>query len=330
MANKFDYLFENTPGAETQSLRGMANTIAKAEAKTVFAGEKQYLAHIQKVQEKTLFEGLEALRLKEITSTGGYPAFRIGEGPQTLARNTISAINAVLSVAAAKYKILDVGYHESWHNPKTRSDGIITAWDGDQWVVYDWENGKELKSKVIVPGQPGIAWTNGNRRYHYQSQKHQAIKDFLLTVKYETSWLVVMNNENELAHFQRVIRDRLEMPLYDPRDDDPELVKANNGEAFGVWGAISKDWSRASTRNSLTRGRGSGNSVEPSAERQSFVAELAKLDTDATIFYRDHTSTVEQPLFFKASDPVRKAKSMNLILAASPSVEYVRYEKVES
>jgi hypothetical protein len=316
---KFSFLFNQ----EEETLEDTLDLQFQEKKAGILAGAEAFEKHVAEAKNMSLYDGLLALGANiEAVSSGGFPSILVGDetAKPSLALNTGSAINAVLAMAAQKYSLLKPFMHDAWFDPRYNAEAVRTVWsekDG-RWIVFNWSRkGDFYPSNWVVPAPSGTAWKDmnkGQRHYSNQWKKHQAISEYLLSKEYDTPWLIVMNRESELTHFQKVIRDRLEMPLTE------------------VWEAINNDWNDANVRNQLTSSkptRGTS-SVKPSEERQEFASKLAKLRTDHMVSYVNGLTGTTSTVLFPASDPDRKAISLEKILGAAPEVQYTGLSKVET
>jgi hypothetical protein len=312
---KFTHLFNND-NTDAEDLRTLAQNQYAQEKDAILTGYQEYLAHIEDAADKTLLQGLQALGVEETTSRNGHPSLRVGDPNDrvSLAKNTLSAINAILAMAADKYRVLDPNYHLAWFDPRVDAEGILTVWSADagRWIVFDWKNGMYMPSRKIVPQGSGTRRTEGNSRYYFQSEKHQAIRDYLISKDLGTSYLVVMNFEEQLTHHQTVIRDRKEMVLTE------------------VWEKIAQDWKDSNVKRQLTgNGNNRTNSVPVSEDREEFIGKLTRFSTDYYVTFTSSATSEPQTILFPASDPAKKQAFIKNVRNASPSVVFTGFEKVD-
>lgn len=320
MANNFSFLFNNDV---EQSFEDKLDNKFEEKKAAILAGGRAFEQHKAQAANKSLYDGLLELGADiEAVSPKGYPAILVGDPDikPSLALNTFSAINAILAMAAQKYQVLTPYRQDAWFDPRYNAEGVRTVWSDrkNRWVIFNWDRkGSFVMSNSIVPAPWGTKWNDmsrGEQRYKNQSQKAQAISEYLLSKEYETPFLVVMNRENELTHFQEKIRDRLEMPL-------PE-----------VWEEINKDWENARVKGLLTSTKPSTSapSVKPSEARMEFVSKLAKLRTDHMVEYTNQLTGTTATVLFPASDADRKGIALEKILTTPAHIEYKGYSKVET
>lgn len=292
----FDYLFKNNP-SDLQSLVAERTQNNRAEIADL---KKAYDARQAEAAEVSLAERIAELGITEGTSKGGWPQISVGTGKTMLARSTVSAINAILSIAADKYEILDWHFHRAWFDPTTDAEGVVSAYVDGEWKFFDWKNGSLQPSKAMSKER----WIN-------QVRKHEEIDRLLQAKEYGNSFVVVLNRAEEQAHYQERIKDRLESSLAD------------------VWEMISADASVASLKRNLLRsnGNGSGTSVEMSDERKAFVEKLSKLRVPHNITIKTPQSPSGVVIRYDPTDATAKASFLNRVKNSAPNVEFVSYEK---
>jgi len=287
---------------------GNTSTVAPDTSAKVSRIEEMYAAwqeHLKECETTSLADSYNSLGFVEEESKGGYPQISHGKGVGVLADNTKAAINALLGIASKKYQVLEWNYHVSWFNPTKDAKAVVSKWDDDAavWRFFDWKNGTLVPTSKMTP-----------EHRERQSNKHFEIDRFLQAKKFGNKFLVVMNFQDELEHYHRVIRDRLEMTL-------PE-----------VWEEIAKDWSAAKTNKQLRNTNGGSSrptSVAPSEDRKAFVAELSKLNKDVLVKY-DIPQQKGLTILFMGSNDAAAAQQLVNFLSAPPSVEYKSYEAVEA
>lgn len=238
-------------------------------------------AHKAECENLSLKENFDKLNVVPGTSTGGFPQLTIGDGDTFLEENTFAGINALLRVGASKYHTegeykLRVNFHLSHHNPNTNATGVLNIFEGGRWVIYDYTvQGGYQPSVRIVPGPSGAKWddlTKGQQRYRNQSALHTAVNEMLIAQQRGTKYTVVMNRDEEKAHYDKVVSARLEMLL-------PE-----------VWEEINKDSGEAkikSSRRAAEAGRPQVSSTRPVSEaRQEFHDKLSRVKSVYEVSYR--------------------------------------------
>ena len=312
--SSLSYLHDQHKSSDIDAIFKQSSDAYAVERDTTLGGYQKYLEHIANDGKLSLFEGLEALGVDTDVSSGGYPALRVGDATlrTNLCLNTYSGINAVLRMSANKYnpEYLTPNAHLAWYDPRTRAPGVLTVWEDPIWVVYDWRNSAYLPSKTIVPTPEGKKnKTNDEKRYYFQSELHQQIKEYLTSKDFGTSFLIVMNHDAELTHYQTKVADR--------REKDLETV----------WLEMANDWKESSTKSKIVNGKPAPqSSVKLSEAREEFITKLNKLSTDYDVVYDSGTGN-ESTLLFEAGKPEAKAKFLNGVRQAGPNVEFLRYEK---
>jgi hypothetical protein len=326
---KFDHMY-NEDNTSTKTLREQAQEGWKRTKSTTLKEFRAFEKHKAKVADLTLVQGQKDIGARETESINGYTSIFIGsdeeyekykayiadptkEKPKvSLAENVKATVNAMLGVAAQKYKILDVNYHQVWFDPRTDAPAVLTLWDDKQlrWVVFDWKNGAFTPSKRVVPHVSGTR-TDGNDQYFFQSNKHEAIRDWLASKDLGTSYLAVMTFDDQLAHYQRKIRDRIELPLTE------------------VWELINQDNNEGSLKRSLTRGSTRTKAVDVSPEREEFLAELAEVNDDVLVVFTSPNTNRETTILFPASDSVAKDAALKRLRNANLSVQYIGTQEIE-
>jgi hypothetical protein len=301
---------------QTHSSNSIDDIFARAEdsfnveRNTVLGDYQKYLKHLEDDSGISLIQGLEDLGIEQVTTDNDYPALRVGpaEWRTNLCRNPKSGINAAVRLAAKKYQRLEPNAHLSWFDPRTYAPGVLTSFENGRWTVYDWKNGLYQPSKSIVP-QTGKTKTEGNRRYYFQSELHEQIKQYLIGQTFETSFLIVLYNDDLVSHYQRKIVDRREFTLEE------------------TWQALANDAEESDTKRKIAGGgKTTPSSVPASEEHKEFAKKLARLTTDHNVTFDAGTGGVSTMLF-EASDPDKKADFLNGILTAKNKVKFLGYEK---
>ena len=260
----FQYLHKSNKNTPVSDLRAVVAAQFADQSQEINSKTADFLAHKENAADVTLMSALEEYGFEETTSTNGFPSVKVGEGSTSLSRNTIPAINAVLSIVSDKYEILDPNYHQARHDPRIDADGVLTMLIDGEWVVFDYVDGDYRPSRSIVPADAGVPfekWTRGNERYSNQMRKHVEINRFLKAKAFGTSFLIVLNREEELALYQERIKDRLEMSL-------PE-----------VWEATVQDYKAAKVKSHFRRGSTAPTTRAVSEQAQAAVDKLNKVKT---------------------------------------------------
>jgi len=306
MANKYSHLFQSQDAEE--DVVALADAAFNAHLKEVKRAKKVYDAHMAKIKDVTLFEALQAMDVDwESKSRQGHPAVTVGDPEQKvqIAEVQKSAINAVLALAAGKYRELTPFVHTAHFDPTRDAQGVRMVYspNTDTWLVYDWKRKAGfVPSEEIRPG-------GDENHYNAKVNKHNAITEYLLAKEFGNPWQIVLYFEEHLTHFQNVIQSRLEMCL-------PEVHEL-----------IANDWKDASIAQQLRDGGGSGKrSVGVPQERQEFAAELAKCKEDQDVYYTTAQSSKEQTQLFPATDERLRDQFIRGVLN-STGVTFLRFEK---
>ena len=217
MDKRFAFLFGSQHGSST-----FAETVELARAQVSERDENlaemlsEYDKHLESLETKGFAEALEEFGMIEELSTNNYPQIRIGEGLTVLARNSRAAINALVSLAAGKYQELDEeireAVHVAWFDPRRDAEGIASVKVNGEWTFFDGMNGDTVPSKM-----------SDNRR-RFQSAKHEEINRLMRCEKNKTAYVIVLNRQEELDHFQERVKGRLELSI-------PELYEALANDA---------------------------------------------------------------------------------------------------
>jgi len=260
MANNFSYLFNDNITNNTDIRSLVANHTANEDVR-IQEMYDEYMEHLEVAKTMTLAEGLAGLSFKQVESPGGYPALVAGNGERNmLAKDTFAAINAILAIAANKYRVLDKHYHEAWFDATRDAEGIASAYIDGAWKFFDWNNGAFVPSKM-----------SSNRRKK-QERKHDAIDAVLRVQQYKHSYLIVLNKEEELSHAQTRIIDRLEMTL------------------DKVWEEIANDYNETVQKRAFYQNGANTNTTrvlpeEVVKDREKFVKKLEKLVDPVNVTY---------------------------------------------
>jgi hypothetical protein len=278
---------------------------------------EQFLEYQEEASQHSLAEGFELgingapIDLEAFAKDGSTPAVKIGTGtrgnPLMLGK---SGLNAIVALVARKYVPNENGQYdrfirEAYFNPISNAEGIKTERVAGVYRFYDWENGI-----LVTPSKMK------DSRRAAQTRKHTAIDQILLSVKYGSVCQFTMLNDDLEAHFQKTVRDRLEMSL-------PE-----------VWELIGKDYENAQSNEQFTRGNKSPSTRQKEATKDEYIKfaeELAKLEVPVMVQYQ----TVGNPYVAEFKfDPTASAQTvedqLNGIRFCSRPVEYLGWEEIES
>lgn len=211
-----------------------------------------FQAFEKKANETSLAQIMAELGIKETTSKGGWPSLQIGpdDGITSLAQATIPALNALRDLW--KYDVLEIGHHRTRHNPLAPRPDVEMRMEGGRWVWYSYINGRYERSKLInmlgnPPSPADPEWLvearkNSNLvgKRSAMIAKHDAIDQLLLAKHYGAKFLVVLNRQEELEHYQRWLKGLQEKTFAEVQD----LV----GEFWGVT-AFQKSFQRGASEN---------------------------------------------------------------------------------
>ena len=168
-----------------------------------------------------------------------------------------------------------------------------------QYVFYHWRNFSFVRSAMSRPDYRDV-WTKRN-----YVNKHTALDQFLRSKIFGTTFQVVMNRENELAHYQENIRPYMEKPFL-------EFLEAEKIR-----------WQSADiNRNIRYNNQTSNSSVKLSDDRVALLQTLSAA-TGVQVFYVI-TPTRSKPIeeTYDPSDSKKAEMLLNGIKNASPYVKF--------
>lgn len=211
-----------------------------------------YLAFEKKSKETPLAQIMAEIGIKEATSVGGWPSLQIGpdDGITSLAQNAISAMNALRDLW--KYDVLEIGHHRTRHNPIVPRPDVEMRMEGGRWIWYSYINGRYERSKLInmlgnPPSPTDPEWLVQARKdsdlmnkRSAMIAKHDSIDQILLSKHYGAKFLVVLNRQEELEHYQKWLKGLQEKTFAEVQD----LV----GEFWGVT-KLQKSFQRGVSQN---------------------------------------------------------------------------------
>jgi hypothetical protein len=249
----------------------------------------------------TLGETWKALGISEGTSTGGFPMLFVGTGKNgtVLCRNTISGLNALAGVA--KYPSLELHHHLASYNPVLDCDNVKVDYDEAtaQYVFYHWRNFSFVRSAMSRPDYRDV-WTKRNF-----VNKHTALDQFIRSQLFGTVFQVVMNRENELAHYQENIRPYLEKSFL-------EFLEAEKVR-----------WQSADIhRNVMYNNQRGESSVKLSDDRVALLQALAGA-TGAMVFHVI-TPTRNVPIV-ETFDPANNKAAQSILNGIKNAAPYVKF-----
>lgn len=275
-----------------------------------------FQAFEKKAKETSLAQIMAELGIKETTSKGGWPSLQIGpdDGITSLAQATIPALNALRDLW--KYDVLEVGHHRTRHNPLAPRPDVEMRMEHGKWVWYSYINGRYERSKLInsdlTPNSNDPEWlknakVRASEKRSAMIAKHDAIDQLLLAKHYGAKFLVVLNRQEELEHYQRWLKGLQEKTFAEVQD----LV----GEFWGVT-AFQKSFQR-----------GVGDNYHPSQPQASGNAELIEqikagqvpVLVKISAYYSNQPVEIEvDPANSKALDRLAKLSPVEKIVSVEP------------
>lgn len=313
MAN-LDYL--SNVQQEVASVQELASKNAEERLELLRNGKQEYLDHLESLQDKTLAQGLADVEAVEGLSTNNYAMLSVGEGVTSPAENARAATNAVLSMAAGKYKeTTRLDFHEAWFDPSRNAEGVVTALINGKWTIWDWNTQAMnfVPSKRVRPAAKGTEWkdmTKGQRRYVRQVRKHTELNNLLEAKALGHCYGIVYNFKADKEHYYKKIKNRMESSLPD------------------VWEMIAADAQEAETKqymNDDPNGDGSTPDVIDQA-KLDFISEVKKLRSPYKVYY-ETPAAKNLSRIVDFGDAEAKAKFIKKIENSKSYVTFVKFEK---
>jgi hypothetical protein len=271
--------------------------------------KEEYAKFSETLGKMTLAETWNKLGIHEGTSPNGWPMLSVGEGPTLLCRNTISGINALADLA--KYKVLSLHHHLANFNPVVDCDNIKVDYDVNtaQYSFMHWRNFSYVPSAMSRPD-----FRNWQLKRNYV-QKHTALDQFLRSQSKKfgpVTFMVVMNREAELAHYQENVRPYLEKPFN-------EFLEAERVR-----------WSTANLNRSFTfNNNTSKSSAALTDDRTCILQALTEATTkNVKVKFLVHHPSYNQPLE-EEFDPQNERLAQSQINGVMNAAPYVTFELVK-
>lgn len=267
----------------------------------VNAAKEDYDKFVKTWGKLTVGETWKKLGIQEGTSTGGYPMLFVGDQKNgtVLCRNTISGLNALADLA--KYPMLELHHHLASFDPRLDVDNVKVDFDETtgQYVFYHWRNFTFVRSAMSRTDYRDI-WTKRN-----YVNKHTALDQFLRSKLFGTTFQVVMNRENELAHYQENIRPYLEKSFL-------EFLEAEKVR-----------WQSADINRNIRFNNQQGNSsVKISDDRTALLQALTGA-TGATVFHVILPSRTTP--IVETFDPSQKDAAVRILSGIKNAAPYVKF-----
>jgi len=268
--------------------------------------KEEYAKFTENWGKLTLAETWAKLGIAEGKSPNGWPMLSVGKGPTLLCRNTISGLNALADLA--KYKVLKLHHHLANFNPLVDCNNIEADYDENSasWSFKHWRNFSFVPSAMSRPD-----YRNWQTKRNYV-QKHEALDQFLRSQskKYgPVTFMVVMNRENELAHYQENIRPYVEKPFI-------EFLEAEKVR-----------WATSNLERSINYNRSRGESSAALTDDRVCVLQALAAAQDVVKFLVIHPS-YNKPLE-ETFDPKNERLAASQIAGIKNAAPYVKFELVK-